>query len=185
MKPVLLLPLGSPDRGLVEELAAALGDTLRIPVETSHAAVDLQPFYDPARGQYNSTRILAWMRGAAPALTRRPLPGAVLLGVVPHDLFIPILTFVFGEAELNGAVAVISTHRLDNRRYGLPPDPARFSERVRKEALHELGHTFGLVHCQSQECVMRSSSSVEDIDLKGAAFCAECRVEAGLHLPDP
>lgn len=183
MKPVLLLPLGSPDRRLVEELVAALRGALRTPVETSHAEVDLQPFYDPARGQYNSTRILAWMRAAAPALARRPLPGAVVLGVLPHDLFIPILTFVFGEAELNGAVAVISTHRLDNRRYGLPPDPVRFSERVTKEALHELGHTFGLVHCQSQECVMRSSSSVEDIDLKGALFCEECRVEAGLPTP--
>jgi archaemetzincin len=56
----------------------------------------------------------------------------------------------------------------------LPPDHRLLEERIRKEALHELGHTFGLVHCQAQECVMRSSSSVEDIDLKGADFCAEC-----------
>jgi archaemetzincin len=100
---------------------------------------------------------------------------ATLLAVLPHDLFIPILTFVFGEAELGGTAAVVSYHRLESQRYGLPANPALLTERFRKEALHELGHTLGLFHCPDQGCVMHSSTSVDEIDLKGGDFCGECR----------
>jgi archaemetzincin len=95
--------------------------------------------------------------------------------VVDEDLFIPILTYVFGEAQLNGRVAVISSHRLLNERYGLPADPGLAFDRLLKEAVHELGHVFGLLHCQDRECAMHISTYVEDIDLKSAALCTPCR----------
>ncbi|TPW11234.1 MAG: peptidase, zinc-dependent [bacterium] len=94
---------------------------------------------------------------------------------MPCPLFIPVLSFVFGEAQLDGPAAVVSTWRLDPVAYGLPGDAARLQERLAKEITHELGHTLGLYHCRQFECVMRSSTDVEEIDLKRGVFCPECR----------
>jgi archaemetzincin len=96
------------------------------------------------------------------------------IGVVDVDLFIPVLTFVFGEAQLGGPAAVVSTHRLTNTFYGLPRDDDLMLRRLEKEIIHELGHTFGLYHCHQFECVMRSSTYVEEIDMKRAHPCPAC-----------
>jgi archaemetzincin len=94
--------------------------------------------------------------------------------VVEVDLFIPVLTFVFGEAQLNGPAAIVSTHRLSNQFYGLGRNPKLMLERLQKELVHELGHTFGLYHCHQFECVMRSSTYVEEIDMKLSRPCDAC-----------
>jgi archaemetzincin len=98
-----------------------------------------------------------------------------VLGIAGVDLFIPILTYVFGEAQLAGRAAVVSTYRLDPARYGLAANQQLLLDRLAKEAVHELGHTRGLVHCNHAVCVMRSSTYVEDIDLKSAQFCSACK----------
>ena len=107
------------------------------------------------------------------ALCRRAAPGKVL-GVCDADLCTPILTFVFGVAQVAGRCAVISLHRLHQEVYGLPPDPALLLQRSAKEAIHELGHTCGLRHCIRYDCVMHSSESVEQADLKRLTFCPGC-----------
>jgi len=99
-----------------------------------------------------------------------------VLSLTDGDLFIPVLTFVFGEAQVGGTAAVVSTARLEAGFYGLPPDPGRFRARLEKECLHELGHTFGLVHCRRPGCVMTASLSVLDVDAKREALCPDCRV---------
>jgi archaemetzincin len=111
----------------------------------------------------------------AELLGRLPSPDAKLIAVTDVDLYIPVLTFVFGEAQLKGAVAVASSHRLHNSFYGLPEDDGLFLSRLEKEVVHELGHTFNLKHCENYSCVMHSSTYVEDIDLKKPEFCGECR----------
>jgi archaemetzincin len=187
VKFIYVLPLGNPDRKLLAGLVPALWESLRVPVEVRECPVDLDQFYDEARGQYNSTAILQHIKHDPSITQRLPLvhtPGnAAMIAVLPHDLFIPILTFVFGEAELGGPAAVVSYHRLENERYGLPADPALLSVRLQKEALHEIGHTMGLLHCPDQGCVMRSSTSVDEIDLKGKEFCAECHGDLQRHHP--
>ena len=90
------------------------------------------------------------------------------------DLFIPILEYVFGEAELSGGRGVVSTYRLRQEFYGLPPDPALLIERIIKEVRHEWGHALGLRHCRRFDCVMRASPSVDQIDSKGDGFCEDC-----------
>ena len=101
---------------------------------------------------------------------------ARVLGVTECDLFVPVLTFVFGEAQLDGDCAAVSTARLDERFYGLPAREELLRERLVKEAVHELGHTFGLGHCADWHCVMASSHGVERLDVKGSEFCARCRL---------
>lgn len=129
-------------------------------------------YVDPAfafhetRAQYHSTQLLGALTGAR--------PGELLLGIAAVDLYIPILTFVFGEAALGGDAAIVSYHRLRQEFYGLPPDSDLLRERLIKEALHETGHTLGLTHCEDYECVMAPSHAIEWLDLKSSAFCEAC-----------
>lgn len=131
--------------------------------------VDLSSAYDADRDQYLSSALLLRL------LELRPAGAARIVGVVDVDLFVPVLTYVFGEAQLGGAAAVVSTFRLREPwlRGGIPPD--RLRERISKTLLHELGHTHGLRHCPDPTCVMASASSLEMLDEKGPDFCLDCR----------
>jgi archaemetzincin len=124
--------------------------------------------YDAGRNQYGSIPVLEMLSRRCPADALK------LLAVTERDLFIPVLTFVFGHAQLGGRVAVISLARLRQEFYGLAPDREVFLERASKEALHETGHTFGLVHCPEQGCAMSLATGIRHIDLKNAAFCPSC-----------
>jgi archaemetzincin len=156
----------------------ALGATVRRLHEVFHASVELHPFqpdlpkvFDPSRGQYHSSGVLKQMLDD---LAAHGDPADKLIGLVDVDLFIPVLTFVYGEAQLKGRCAVVSTFRLRNELYGLPTNEKMFRDRIEKECVHEVGHTYGLVHCRDIECVMRSSTYVEEIDLKGSLLCPSC-----------
>jgi archaemetzincin len=127
--------------------------------------------YDAGRNQHGSIPVLEMLSRQCPADALK------LLAVTERDLFIPVLTFVFGHAQLGGRVAVISLARLRQEFYGLAPDREIFLERVAKEALHETGHTFGLVHCPDQRCAMSLATGIRHIDLKDAAFCRSCAAE--------
>jgi archaemetzincin len=98
-----------------------------------------------------------------------------VLGVTDVDLFVPVLRFVFGEAQLAGVAALVSVHRLRQEFYGELPDADLAAERLLKEALHELGHTFGLKHCGDWDCVMSASHSIERVDVRSAWYCPNCR----------
>lgn len=143
------------------ELARLLGISCRVRTDF----VDASPAYDPHRQQYNSSALLALLA---------QLDAPAVVGVTQFDLFVPILTFVFGEAQLSGRAAVVSAHRLEETFYGLPGNTRVLQDRLLKEVLHEWGHTQGLRHCDDWECVMSSSHAVARIDSKQAAFCPAC-----------
>jgi len=174
VNPILLLPLGNADRRIVSALCLPLREVLGRDVDVREVDVDLSPFLDEQRLQYNSSNIITHLDSLYPSLAAAERARPLLLAVACDDLCIPILTFVFGEAQLGGRVGVVSYHRLQNERYGLPADEKLLHFRLVKEALHELGHLFGLVHCSSYDCVMHISTYVEDIDTKPAAFCPAC-----------
>lgn len=135
--------------------------------------LDLATYYAPERQQYHATLILARL------LRHLPDRSSKIVGITSVDLFIPVLTFVFGQSQLDGPSAVVSTYRLRNEYYGLPTDEELVFERAVKEVVHELGHAFGLVHCRNYSCVMSAATYVEDVDLKGADFCAGCHAALG------
>ena len=179
MKCIQLLPFGEFDQALLTDLSADLARELSVPSEILAERLDPARAYNREREQYSSTQILGMMSAHVTMEAWR------LLGITSLDLYIPVLTFVFGEAQLNGPCAVVSAHRLRQEVYGLPPAPQLLRERLLKESLHELGHTFGLVHCDEQSCVMASSHSVERIDLKTSHFCVRCRTNAMVSAHSP
>ncbi len=166
---IYVAPILRPADGAVSHILRRLPEIFGIPAEAVASRIDLRGTFNSARRQYQSAAILTELLG------RLPSPDSKLIGVTDVDLYIPVLTFVFGEAQLNGAVALASSHRLHNSFYGLPEDDDLFLERLEKEVVHELGHTFNLRHCDHYACVMHSSTFVEDIDLKRSEFCGECR----------
>ena len=168
MRIISLMPVGRVDRALLEPLAEGLTQRLRVACSIQPDGLETEFAFNPLRRQYHSTEILKKI------LRRPPGPTWKVLGVTEMDLYIPVLTFVFGEAQLSDGGAVVSTHRLRQEFYGLPSDPELLRERLLKESLHELGHTYGLRHCPDYSCVMSASNGVERIDLKQAEFCSTC-----------
>lgn len=181
MNTLLLLPVGTIDSSVLLDLRAAILKRLRIACEILAFKLDPAPSYHPERQQYHSSEILRRMRGFV-----RPGDWR-LLAVTEVDLYIPILKFVFGEAQLMGPCAVVSTYRLRQEYYGLDRDDALMGQRLLKECVHELGHTLDLRHCQEYNCVMASAHAVEWIDLREDGFCKSCRslVENKLAAPTP
>jgi archaemetzincin len=135
-----------------------ISPALRLPLQT----------FDPQRNQYQATAILKKV------LKQFPKNDLKVLGVTSVDLFIPIMKFIFGEAQFEGRAALFSIYRLRPEFYGCDPDRPLLLGRSAKEAVHELGHTFGLTHCFNPECVMHSSSLIQETDRKGAGLCPTC-----------
>ena len=166
-----IIPIGEVEETLLLFLKQSLFQTFKIQARIRNRHFNLSPAYDPARNQYNSSGLLLELINDVPPETLK------ILGVTQLDLFIPIFTFLFGEAQLNGIGAVVSTHRLHNQFYGIPENKELLKSRLLKEGIHELGHTFGLIHCFALNCVMKSSTYVEDIDQKSTHFCSSCEQE--------
>lgn len=176
MKELHLLPIGNVPPELMGWLQRELCELFRVPCALLQPALSPKPSYHAERQQYHSSELLARMQPYVSDHTWR------LLGITAEDLYIPILTFVFGEAQLGGASAIVSTHRLRQEFYGLPPDPNVLARRLLTEAVHELGHTLELTHCDDYRCVMAPSHAVEWIDIKEPSFCPECASRV-LHSP--
>jgi len=169
MKLLQLLPIGDLDGRLLRELAPAMADTFRVPCELIAARLDPEFAYHRERQQYHSSEILQAMQGYVETDSWR------VLGVTAVDLYIPILTFVFGEAQMGGPCALVSAHRLRQEFYGLPADSETLHQRLLKEAVHEIGHTLDLTHCEDYQCAMAPSHAVEWIDLKDSLLCSSCQ----------
>jgi len=164
-----LVSCGPSEKDFLRKIALTIEKEFRIPVAFEENHVDLNQFYNPGRRQYDANKLLSFIAGVSRDEFTK------LIGLFRVDLFIPILTYIFGQAMLNGHSAVASVYRLRNELYGLKKDESALLSRTTKEVIHELGHTFGLIHCHVSSCVMRSSTYVEDIDQKSHHFCARCR----------
>lgn len=176
MNLVRLLPVGKVSASLLEDLRVAIPECLSVDCEILPLSLDPAPAYHPERQQYHSSELLQRMQ---------PLAGPEdwrLLGIADLDLYIPILKYVFGEAQLGGPCALVSVFRLRQEFYGLGRDDALLSERLLKECVHELGHTLDLHHCQDYRCGMASSHAVEWIDLRDKTLCQSCRSRADQAL---
>jgi archaemetzincin len=167
-KRIILSPIGFVEGDVLGRIAASIQAQCGVASTMSPAMASPTYAYDRGRGQYNSKLILKHLIQCCPD------EGLMFMGITHVDLFVPILKYVFGLAEINGRCAVISTHRLRPEYYGESPDSELLLARIVKTALHELGHCIGLTHCRDRRCVMYSSTHIEHTDFKNAAFCPTC-----------
>jgi archaemetzincin len=168
MQPIYVWWIGEEevDRELMDHVRLHLARAFGRPAVRWDAPARPRHAFDARRRQHASGVILRWLLEVGPA-------DGKVLGVTDRDLFIPILTYVFGEAQLGGRAALVSTARLveDVELLG----PRLLVERLAKEAVHEVGHAFGLVHCEAERCVMGRSPAVVEVDGKSSELCADCR----------
>ncbi|MDY6971548.1 MAG: archaemetzincin family Zn-dependent metalloprotease [Thermodesulfobacteriota bacterium] len=169
---IVISPIGDIDSELLREVSKEIERVFSYETEADSLLLDIGFALDPARTQYHSTPILEKLESLAP-------PHATKVIAITHvDLFIPILTHVYGEAQLNGKACMVSTYRL---RENLSPIKAEEMHRQRavKEAVHELGHTFGLRHCKDPACIMHYCRTVRDVDRKSDQLCRYCKTLLG------
>src|SRR5438876_301979 len=165
-RPVIaVVPVGDVDAGVAAALAPALETAFGSKVVVAPAVPLAASAYEPRRRQYLSTAILDALAAAKRPVWER------LLGVADVDLYVPDLNFVFGEGDSRRGVAVFSLARLHDR------DLRLFEKRAAIEAIHELGHTYGLAHCSNPHCVMWFSNTLAESDRKGTRFCSEHSAE--------
>ena len=156
---IALLPVGNPDRRALDDLARDLSG-MGFVVELAGRRALPQGAFDAKRRQFHADALLGL------ALSVR---AERVLAVTDVDLYAGDLNFVFGVAQPSGEACVISLFRLY-----LDADKEHFRGRALKEAMHELGHTFGLGHCADPACVMWFSNTLGETDRKGAAYCPRC-----------
>jgi archaemetzincin len=167
---LLLVPVGGVDPKVMEFLKRDLNKVFQQQVMIGKGMPEPGYAFNKKRNQYLSTAILnAIMEQKEYTAYEK------ILAIVDHDLYVPELNFVFGEAGQK--VAVISLTRLRQEFYRLPQDQNLFYKRALTEAVHELGHTYGLGHCRNLHCVMFFSNSLMDTDRKGPEFCPECKTK--------
>ncbi len=165
---IFLAPLKFYSTPLLQNLITELSKRFSSDIHIIDLNINLDDFFSIDRKQYYSTQIIA----EAIKLTDKYDGKVVLLTDV--DIFVPVLTFIFGEAQLNGKHALLSVCRLHEEFYSGISNDNLLLERTIKEALHELGHCHGLRHCIDWDCVMHSSPGIEEVDIKGITYCQNC-----------
>jgi archaemetzincin len=166
---IIISPIGD----ITPDLLVPIGDEIKriygYPTEILALLDDIDFAFQPNRNQYHSTPVLEQLAFNAPA------DAIKVLALVEVDLFIPILTHVYGEAQLGGKACIVSTIRLnEGRSYLNTQEP--FLSRIVKEAIHELGHTFKLRHCREHTCLMHYCRDESDVDRKSDQLCRYCKV---------
>jgi archaemetzincin len=171
-QPVLaLVALDAVDPEILRHLSTAIADLLSLPVRILPSKSLPGHTYHGERNQHYSTQLLEYLLGCEDHCE----PFRVL-GITAVDLYIPIFTFVFGEAQLDGKTAIISTFRPRGEPGGVKTPRAVLLDRLLKLSLHELGHTFGLPHCRREGCLMKFAANLEQLDRHKLEFCEYCRI---------
>jgi archaemetzincin len=166
---IVIVSLSKIEERVLNELKSHLNEVFNLEIEFLPMKMDLGFAFDKRRGQYLASLILEKLREFKKGKSEK------WLAICDVDLFAEGLNFVFGEADLEEGISIISISRLRQSFYGLSNDENLFLERIKKEATHELWHLFYLGHCQNPNCVMYFSNSILDTDRKSKFFCEKCK----------
>ncbi|MFC4988060.1 MULTISPECIES: archaemetzincin family Zn-dependent metalloprotease [Saliphagus] len=173
--PVDIVPVGNVSAPVTRAASSALRSIYGCEVTVNDSQSVPDGAYDTGRNQYCAENFIQ--------LAERVGRGEKNIAITPLDLFYRRRNYVFGLAYLDGSGSVVSTYRLQTSSDGglsRKSEADVFSDRVRKEIVHEVGHTYGLEHCEDDRCVMNFSPTVREVDVKGEALCGDCRGLVGL-----
>ncbi|MFA7418357.1 MAG: archaemetzincin family Zn-dependent metalloprotease [Melioribacteraceae bacterium] len=165
---IFIAPLKFYSNLLLQNLVTELSKRFFSNIHVVEIKLNLDDFFSIDRRQYFSTQIIAEVIN----LTEK-FNGKIIL-LTDVDIFVPALTFIFGEAQLNGKHSILSVCRLHEEFYSGISNEHLLLERTIKEVLHELGHNYGLRHCIDWDCVMHASHGIEEVDIKGNTYCRKC-----------
>lgn len=168
-KKILLIPFNGIDKEVLEKISAYLSKSFKKDVVIGEKSSLSAGSYNSSRKQFHSSKLLDDL------VSKKSKGYGKILGIADVDLYVPRLNFVFGEADPSQGIAIISLTRLSQEFYGKLKDENLLIERAIKEAVHELGHTYGLGHCRDVKCVMHFSNSLMDTDIKEKDFCSGCQ----------
>ena len=168
-KTCVICPVGPFSHGLITEIGNNIVRFYQLQPVIDRSLTQVDFAYNDQRKQYHSTEILEYLAA------RHAKDACRVIGLVGVDLFIPILTHVYGEAQLGGKACVVSAFRLREELPALNSE-LKFEERMIKEILHEMGHTYQLLHCKDPACVMHYCRSIRDVDKKLPSFCRYCQI---------
>ena len=166
---IFIAPVKFYSKPLLQNLIQELSKRFSSNIQVIDIELNMDDFFSIERKQYFSTQIIAEMM----KLTSQ-YNGKVML-LTDVDIFVPALTFIFGEAQLNGKHSILSVCRLHEIFYSGIANENLLLKRTIKEFLHELGHNYGLRHCIDWDCVMHASHGIEEVDIKGITYCRKCR----------
>lgn len=166
---ILLVPIGPVPIYLISWLQDNLGGFLDRRVETGRAVPLPKDGYDSSRQQYKGEAVIKILQSC-----RQPGQAERIVGLIDQDCYSGELNFILGQAVSGGRETFVALPRLRPSCSGMEEDKALFRQRVLKEIIHELGHSWGLPHCGRPQCVMYFSNSVADTDEKNPEFCSEC-----------
>jgi archaemetzincin len=163
-----LTKMGKIPQTVLRVIAANIQTLLAAPVEMLPEMAIPEEAFQRHRGQYDAGLVLKYLAGFSfPHHSR-------VLAVTDVDLCTPILTFVFGEAELGLTLAIVSDFRLKHREEGIMAAEGVYYERLAKIALHEIAHTFSLYHCETSKCLMQYSRGLRHLDELDIFLCERC-----------
>ena len=170
MKSVQLIAIGAAPSALLKELEPVLQSQLALSATLGKSALGNPTYaFNKDRNQYHSNAI---MRRLVPLL---PSPQEGILALSDVDLFVPDSAFIFGEADRESRVALLSVSRLKAPGGALEGEPLR--RRVQVEGLHLAGHLVGLSYCEDARCAMFLATTVQEVDRKQVGLCHVCRNE--------
>ena len=172
---IYVAPVVFSNTQLLDRIMGTLQRTFKATVSTMSLSVDTDSLYSYERKQYYSTGFIEQSIAQS-----NHINGKIIL-LTELDIYVPVLTFLFGEAQLKGKHSIVSVFRLHEEFYTGITDNELLFGRTLKEIYHELGHTFGLTHCNDWDCVMHSSNSIEQVDLKGNNYCKNCKSQITLN----
>jgi archaemetzincin len=174
IKRIIIMPIGKVDAEILQSVSSAVANKFHTKTEVGRKRSVPPDSYNALREQYNATAVLKEM------MVYKQGSSEILFGIIDADLYASKLNYVFGEADPHAGVAIISLWRLRQEFYAFSPDEELLKERAVKEAIHELGHVFGLDHCSHPKCIMYFSNNIGDTDRKRAEFCDICKNTLGI-----